>query len=260
MPSPFPGMDPYLESPRIWPDLHHELISQIRSSLNPHLRPRYVARVELRVYSTDVDDPGLDVLVPDLRVEEIAQAGVKKTRNSNGRLAVAEPESIPFLFIEDIKEARLEIRDAKSGALVTIIELLSPSNKVPGSRGRDSFMEKRRETLASDGNWVEIDLLRSGRPSVTDLRPSDYRVIMYPVTEAKGRYWRIGIRQPLPTVGIPLRGDDDDAPLDLGTVFTTAYDRAAYDLSIDYRREPTPPLSGTDKKWANTLLRAKGLR
>ena len=69
MPSPFPGMDPYLESPVIWPDVHHELISEIRAALNPNLRPSYVARVELRVYISDDDDPGREVLVPDVRVE-----------------------------------------------------------------------------------------------------------------------------------------------------------------------------------------------
>src|ERR1700692_584241 len=69
MPSPFPGMDPYLESPVIWPDVHHELISEIQAALNPHLRPRYVARVELRVYISDDDDPGRQALVPDVGVE-----------------------------------------------------------------------------------------------------------------------------------------------------------------------------------------------
>ncbi len=70
MPSPFPGMDPYLETPDLWPDVHHELISQIRQVLNPALRPRYVARVELRLYVSDDDDPGRDVLILDVRIEK----------------------------------------------------------------------------------------------------------------------------------------------------------------------------------------------
>jgi hypothetical protein len=36
--SPFPGMDPYLESPAIWPDVHHEIISENRATLTPNLR------------------------------------------------------------------------------------------------------------------------------------------------------------------------------------------------------------------------------
>jgi Protein of unknown function (DUF4058) len=66
MPSPFPGMDPYLETPDLWPDVHHELMSQIRAALNPRIKPHYVARVELRVYISDEDDPGRKALVPDL--------------------------------------------------------------------------------------------------------------------------------------------------------------------------------------------------
>src|ERR1700722_1687897 len=131
MPSPFPGMDPYLESPAIWPDVHHELISQIRSALNPHLRPHYVARVELRVYISDQDDPGIEVIVPDVRIEEAAIAGVKKAKSATGAaVAVAEPEIIPFLIDVEVKEARLEIRHRESGALVAIIEVVSPANKI----------------------------------------------------------------------------------------------------------------------------------
>src|SRR5690348_5515230 len=116
MPSPFPGMDPYLEAPELWPDVHHELISQIQGTLNAALRPRYVARIELRVYVSDEDGPGCK-------------------------------------FIDDIEEARLEIRSREANALVTIIEVLSPASKVRGSRGRVSFMDKRRETLASKVHW-----------------------------------------------------------------------------------------------------------
>jgi len=137
MPSPFPGMDPYLESPTLWPDVHHGLISHIQKSLNPALRPRDVARVELRVYISDLID-------------------------------------------EEIEEARLEIRHLETGSLVTVIEVLSPTNKIRGARGRASFIDKRRETLASEVHWVEIDLLRIGVPSVTNppLAPSDYRILV----------------------------------------------------------------------------------
>src|SRR5438876_5561917 len=120
MPSPFSGMDPYLETPALWPDVHHELISEIRAALNPRLRPRYVARVELRVYISDDDDPGRQALVPDVRVETT-------------------------LMDEEIEEAFLKIIHVESEALVTRIEVLSPTNKIRGSRGRASFMAKRNE-------------------------------------------------------------------------------------------------------------------
>ena len=165
MPSPFPGMDPYLESPHLWPDVHHELISQIRTTLAPCLRPHYVARVELRSYFMDADDPGLELIIPDVRIEESGAHVAKKPKATNGTaIAVAEPEAVPFLFDDEIKEARLEVRHLDSKALVAIIEVLSPANKIRGSRGRQSFMDKRRDTVGSEIHWIEIDLLRGRVP------------------------------------------------------------------------------------------------
>jgi uncharacterized protein DUF4058 len=261
MPSPFPGMDPYLESPDIWPDVHAKLITEVQNALNPALRPNYVARVELRVYVTDPDDPAIEVIVPDLRIEESRSPAAKKAKHMNGAgIALAEPDIIPYQFDEEIKEARLEIRHRKSGALVTIIEVVSPANKIRGSQGRESFLKKRRETRTADVHWVEIDLLRGGSPLVALLKPSDYRIVMYRAGQSKGHYWRIDLRQALPAIGIPLRGKDPDAPLELGKVLTAAYDHAAYDLSVDYRAEPDPPLSKEDKTWAHQLLREHGKR
>lgn len=262
MPSPFPGMDPFLESPRIWPDVHHELISQIRAALNPRLGPEYVARIELRVYFTGYDDPGIDVIIPDVRIEERETNGPKKPRKSNGAaVAIAEPMVLPTLIDDEIKEAHLEIRNRDSNALVTIIELMSPANKIRGSRGRESFLAKKQETVASGVNWLEIDLLRAGVSSAayTPLRECDYRVLRYR-SKAKGCFWPIDLRKKLPVIGVPLRGKEADIPLDLGAVLNAAYDNAAYERSIDYRKEPEPPLKGADKTWADKLLRQRGLR
>ncbi len=235
MPSPFPGMDPYLESPALWPDVHHGLISGIQEALNPHLRPRYVARVELRIYISDDDDPGRQALVPE--------------------------HSASTLMDEEIEEAFLKIIHVESQELVTLIEVLSSANKIRGSRGRKSFMEKRRDILETDVNWVEIDLLRAGVPSVTDppLHPSDYRILISRGDQrTRTRFWPVGVRQPLPVVPIPLRGKDPEAPLDLGAVLRAVYDRGAYDASVDYRKPPQPPLDGDDARWARELLRGRG--
>ncbi|HJT77869.1 MAG TPA: DUF4058 family protein [Gemmataceae bacterium] len=262
MPSPFPGMDPYLESLAIWPDVHHGLISQSQAALNPHLRPRYVARVELRVYISDDDDPGRQALVPDLRVgQSPGRRGAKK--KPEPALAATEPLIVPTLMDEEIEEAFLKIIHVESEELVTLIEVLSPTNKIRGSQGRKSFMEKRREILNTEVNWVEIDLLRAGVPSVTDppLRPSDYRILISRADQrTRTRFWPVGVRQPLPVIRIPLRGKDAEVPLDLGAVFRTVYDRAAYDMSVDYRKPPQPPLEGDDAKWARELLRGRGGR
>ncbi len=221
MPSPFPGMDPYLETPELWPDVHHELISQIRSRLNPRLKPNYVARVELRVYISTEDDPGRQALVPDLRIETRARAGVRNGKANRGAaLAIDEPIIIPLMDTE-IEEAYVAIKDPKTGAIVTIIEVLSPTNKIRGSEGRKSFLQKKNEILATDVNWVEIDLLRAGDPSIVrdSLRESDYRVLVYRGGERRStRCWPVRLRNRLPVIGIPLKGKDPDVPLDLGAV------------------------------------------
>jgi hypothetical protein len=253
-------MDPYLESPTIWPDVHHEIISEIRAALNPKVRPRYVTRVELRVYISDDDDPGRQALVPDVRVEATpGRKGARKPKPEPA-LVVTEPLIVPTLMDEEVEEAFLKIIEVESEALVTIIEVLSPTNKIRGSRGRASFIAKRHEIMNSEVHWVEIDLLRAGVPSVTDppLRPSDYRILVSRADQrTRTRFWPVSVRQPLPVIRIPLRGKDPEAELDLGAVFKTAYDRAAYDASVDYRKDPQPPLEGDDAKWPKELLRGR---
>lgn len=261
MPSPFPGMDPYLETPDLWPDVHHELMHQIRAALNPRLRPNYVARVELRVYKTDVDDPGRIAIVPDVRVKT---AGRTRSRKPNGITALAIDESLelPLLLDDEIEESYLAIKERLTGALVTIIEVMSPTNKILGAEGRTSFLRKKREVLKTEVNWVEIDLLRGGEPSVAraSLRPCDYRVLVYRGhPRPRARYWPISIRNRLPVIAVPLRGKDPDVPLDLGAVLKAAYENGAYDASIDYSKPPDPPLRGNDAKWGRKLLRTKKL-
>jgi hypothetical protein len=261
MPSPFPGMDPHLESPVIWPDVHHNLISEIQARLNPNLRPRYVARVELRVYISDDDDPGRAALVPDVRVDTNPRRKGAKKPKAQVALAVTEPLIVPTLMDEEIEEAFLKIIEVESEDLVTVIEILSPTNKIRGSRGRASFMAKRHEIMNSEVHWVEIDLLRDGVPSVTNppLRPCHYRILVSRADQRmRTRFWPVNVRQSLPVIGIPLRGKDPEAALDLGAVFQSVYDRAAYDASVDYRKDPRPPLEGDDAKWAKELLRGRG--
>ena len=260
MPSPFPGMDPYLESPVIWPDVHNELISDIRAALNPVLLPRYVACMELRMYISDDDDPGREAIVPDVRVEASPRRKGAGKPKAAATLADTEPLIVPTLMDEEIEEAFLKIIHVETEGLVTIIELLSPTNKSRGARGRASFMARRHEIMNSEVHWVEIDLFRGGVPSVTDppLRPSDYRVLVSRADQrTRTRFWPISVRQPLPVIRIPLRGKDPEAQLDLGAVFRAAYDRAAYDVTVDYRKDPLPPLKGDDAKWARDLLRGK---
>ena len=167
------------------------------------------------------------------------------------------------LIDDQIHEAYLQIVDAVDQTVVTVIEILSPTNKVVGSRGRDSYEKKRREVMTSTCHFVEIDLLRDGEPiHVRELRPeADYFVhVSRRDARPKGYVCPIQISQQLPVIFIPLKAGDEDGSLDLQSVLTTVYDRAAYDLAVDYHKNPMPPLHSDDATWADTLLKEKGLR
>jgi hypothetical protein len=263
MPSPFPGMDPYLEEPSLWPDVHHELLSVARELLNRQLRPQYHVRVEERVYISDENDPGRKAIIPDLKIIETGFSGRPKTSFLETSAAVAEPLILTTLIEDEIHEARLEVIDTNQQAVVTVIELLSPTNKINGSRGRASYEQKRREVMNSSSHFVEIDLLREGDHLHTrELLPmAEYYVhVSRKDRRPKGYVWPIRLPQRLPVIGIPLKEGDPDAKLDLQEVLATAYERAAYDLQVNYRAEPTPRLAPEMAEWANALLTSKGKR
>jgi Protein of unknown function (DUF4058) len=260
MQSPFPGMDPYLESPGLWPDVHLEMISKIRSALNPRILPKYIVQVETRVYVSQEDHVDRRAFVPDITVEKPRRS--KAARVQTTALAVIdEPLIVPYVN-PIIEEAYLVIMERKTHLLVTAIEVLSPANKIKRSEGRKSYMDKRSEFLAGDVHIVEIDLLRTGDPPI-DLvfTPTDYRVFVSRAEErTRQRYWPIKLRDPLPTIGIPLKGDDPDVPLDLGELLNIVYDSGAYNHLIDYRKPCNPPLKPADARWANKILKGAKLR
>ena len=263
MKSPFPGMDPFLEDPSLWPDVHHGLISEMQAALNRRLRPKYHVRVEERVYISDENDPGRKAIIPDLKIIETGFAERRNTSFLETSTAVAEPLILTTLIEDEIHEARLEVIDTNQQTVVTVIELLSPTNKIAGSRGRASYEQKRREVMTSTCHFVEIDLLREGDHLHTRelLPPAEYYVhVSRKDRRPKGYVWPIRLSQRLPVIGIPLKESDGDAELDLQGVLATAYERAAYDLQIDYHSEPRPCLSPEYADWANALLVSQGLR
>ena len=263
MQSPFPGMDPYLESPSLWPDVHHELLSVARELLNRRLRPQYHVRVEERLYISDENDPGRKAIIPDLKIVDVGSTERLPGSFQYAGVSVAEPLILTTLIEDEIHEARLEVIDTHQHTVVTVIELLSPTNKISGSRGRASYEQKRREVMTSSSHFVEIDLLRDGDHLHTRelLPPGEYFVhVSRKDRRPKGYVWPILLPQRLPVIGIPLKEGDGDVELDLQMVLAIAYDRAAYDLEVDYRSEPVPPFSQRYAEWASALLIAKGLR
>lgn len=266
MPSPFPGMDPYLEDPPTWPNFHHGMIAEVQAALNAQLRPKYFARVEERVYISDQDDPGRQVIVPDVRI--LSRNGIETSLSKNGGVATmteveVEPLLATTLIEDDIHEPRVEIIDAQGRQVVAVIEVLSPTNKLKGARGQESYRKKRSEVMQSPSHWVEIDLLRDGERLIAgELLPlGDYFVHVSRVEQRpQGLIWPIRLPQRLPVIPIPLRNGDPDARLNLQQLVNLVYDRSAYDLALDYRTDPVPPLPSQYAEWADRLLREKGLR
>jgi hypothetical protein len=264
MPSPFPGMDPFLESPAVWPDFHARFINIASDLIAEQVGPKYFVRIEDRVYVSDERDPGRSAMIPDIRV--VSRRGWENVLlgpQAETSVEVAEPIVVTTMFDEDVHEHALEIVDRERRVVVTIMELLSPSNKVRESHGRVSFERNRHEVMTSTSHWVEIDLLREGAVITSRelLPPSEYVVHISRVERRpRGQVWPIRLSQRLPVIPVPLTTGDPDARLDLQAVLTTAYDRAHYDYSINYTREPNPPLPPEWAAWSDRLLKEKGLR
>jgi len=252
--SPFPGMDPYLEAPTIWPDVHTSLMNIVREQLTPLLAPKYLAELETQVVIDRVDDDP-QVILPDVSVTTPdVPAGAPSA------VAVAAPAPVRIRVPLDVptRLVSVHIRQRENERLVAVIELLSPVNKRRG-KGREEYLEKRRTLLTSPVHLIEIDLLRSypRMPFDDPLPPAHYLVMVCKAGERpNSSVWPISVRQPLPTIPIPLLPPDPPVPLDMGQALRTAYERARYDLRVDYRKPPVPPLSPVDAAWAEALIRA----
>lgn len=254
MPSPFPGMDPYLEDPEIWSGVHASFLAAILEQLSPLLRPKYVVRFEERVYVTSEEDPGYGTIVPDLQISELNVAA--RPARSSASLVIAEPMKVELVDPE-IRETYLVVRTPRDREIVTVIELLSPTNKVLNSFGRESFLKKRREVMSGTANWLEIDLLRGGVRTANFPRGSDADYQVYLSRAGKRRIaeiWQIGLRERLPIVAVALKADDADVPLDLQAALNLTIERGSYDLDTDYSRDPVPPLEKEQMAWARELI------
>jgi hypothetical protein len=250
VPTPFPGMDPYLEHPDLWPDVHNGLIAALRDDLSPVLRPRYYVALEERTY---LEEPGELAFIgrPDLAVVE--RGGPSGSGPKSRRVPAVVEVELPLAGM--VRETYLEVRSVPAGDVVTVVELLSPGNKRPGA-GRRMYLEKREEVLMTRTSLVEIDLLRAGErmPTRGPEVPSDYRILVSRShRRPKADLIAFGVRDPIPTFPLPLRRDEEEPIVDLGRVLHALYDRAGYDLRIDYGREPVPPLAAEDANWASRL-------
>ena len=252
MPSPFPGMNPWLEQDSLWHDFHQRMLTAMSDAIAREIAPRYYVALEEHVYIHEPPEPVARFLGrPDLAI--VRTSGTSPAASSavmEAPVYTALPEPIDV-----VRESFIEIRDTENQYLVTVLELLSPSNKNAGY-DRDAYIAKRRQYLLSDVNFIEIDLLRGGpRMPIEELTPCDYYVLVKRATDrTRAGIWPIRLRDAIPPIPIPLRSPDPDARLDLQAVLHAVYDHAAYRHRI-YRGMPKPKLLSDDAQWTEGMVK-----
>jgi hypothetical protein len=252
---PFPGMDPWIEHPAIWPDVHNSLITAIRDELAPRLAPKYSVGVEQRVYLLVPGEPKF-VDRPDVAVVGRSdRAGYREPAGQEEAASVGVIDvEVPVL--DELEEWFLEVRDVETRSLVTAIEILSPTNKID-PKGRKKYMRKRRTLLESESSLVEIDLLRAGEPMPMnrDRSHTDYRILVSrEATRPRAKLFIFNVPQPIPPIPIPLLPGDVEPELELGAILPALYDRARFDLRLDYAKPPVPPLTEGNAEWARAIV------
>jgi len=252
MPSPFPGMNPYLEQDDAWHDFHEKIIPAISERLVPQVRSKYIVKIDENVYVHQLPPESPRYLGrPDVFVAE-SGAEVATARSGVALLAAPYEVELPAIDLEHL--SFVEIRDRMNRQLVTAVEVLSPTNKQPGS-GRDLYLAKRQYLQQSGVHLVEVDLIRAGRRMPMEpQRACDYSVLISRAEAwPRAGFWAIGLRERLPTIPVPLRSPDGDAQLDLQEILHHVYDVSGYEDFI-YAGTPDPPLAPDDRAWAESLV------
>jgi hypothetical protein len=260
MQPPFPGMDPYLEQPSMWPDVHASIISAIRDQIQPQIVPHYVAVITPYVAFESLEIAPVRMAIPDVGIYERDLPGEAK-----GAVAIAPaPLTRPSIMEVPTRYGRVEVRTVGDETLVTAIEVLSPVNKRPGTDGADAYEKKRQELYRSTAHLLEIDLLRAGRRPLfaQPLPEAPYFIYLSRVQRRPtSDIWPLSLRDPIPIVPVPLRYPDGDVPLDLTRLLHQVYVNARYDVQVNYRLEPpAPEFTPDDAAWLDAQLREHGLR
>ncbi len=255
MPSPFPGMNPYLEQELVWHDFHESFMPLARDCLSAQVDPNYVVKIDEHVYIHELPAGSARLLGrADLGVAENSPPVA-----SASETAVLEaPAKVSLPAVDFERLSFLEIRDRADWRLISVVALLSPSNKYAGP-DREQYLTKRAQLLGSAVHLVEIDLLRGGpRLPPANLPECDYYVLVSRYQERPhAGLWPIRLRERLPEVPIPLRAPGPDARLDLQELLHRLYDAARYQSWI-YRTSPQPSLGPADAAWARTFVPGAG--
>ena len=261
MPSIFPGMDPFIEGDD-WEDFNTRYVTAIADALVPAVRPDYSVRTERRVYVEHPYEESPILIRPDVAILRNPEANIildatdLHVTKLGEALATLVPVERTLPGAMTVEEKYLVIRRLSTSEVVTVIEVLSPSNKRQGAEGRQAYLDKREEILQSQTNLVEIDLLRGGQrlPTLEPLPPGDcYAFVCRTRPRRKADVYSWPLAHRLPTIPIPLSPGTREVTLDLQAVFDGVYDRAGYDYSLNYRRELRPPMSNELAKWVASL-------
>jgi hypothetical protein len=227
--------------------------------LGLQLRPNYRVAVEKRTYM-DASTSTL-IGVPDVAILSSPTQGNQSSTNS---VVLSNPYKITVRLPmpEEVTERYLEIREISTGKVITVIEILSPKNKRAGI-GRDTYIKKRLDILASFTHLVEIDLLRSGKPiDILDKLPArDYQILISrseqrPLAELLG----FTLRDSIPIFSLPLKLNEQEPLVNLQQLLNYIYEKGSFDLAINYNQQPIPPLKEADTIWLNDLLQQQNLR
>ena len=250
MPSPFPGMNPYLEHPDEWQDFHDRFVIALGDALVALVRPDYIVKVEQLLF---IHEP------PTEHRTLFAHGDICVSQPKNGASAAATATLVSPIMaripaVDFEKHVFLEVRDRKNRELITVLELLSPTNKKP-SPDREQYLAKRANLIRSTAHLVEIDLLRAWpKMPIENAKDCDYAIMVSRVEDRPDcNYWPLGLRDPLPVIPVPLRAPRGHVELDLKGVLDGVYDRAGYQDYI-YKETPYPPVSPDDAKWAASLI------
>jgi hypothetical protein len=248
-------MNPYLEQEDAWHDFHERFIPLVASTLGSQLRPRYIVKIDEHVFVHELAaDNRRSIGRADVSIGHVSREASSEAAFATVAGVLEAPARVRLPAVDQERLSYIEIRDRRDRELVTVIELLSPSDKQPGP-DREQYLVKRMELLNLPVHLVEIDLLRGGVPLPAEGRPDcSYSVL---VSRAERRLeadlWPIALRERLPLIPVPVRSPDADAQLDLQGILHQVYDDAGYADYI-YEGSPKPRLSDADKEWAREML------
>lgn len=257
MPSPFPGMDPYLEHPAHWSDFHATFINYWRETLAAALPDPYTAHIGERVYLVETLPETHRLITPDVAVEHPREP-LGNLPEAGGPVATLEPVTVPLLLPEQARETYIEILHRPERSLVAVLELLSPANKE--EPGRSDYLAKRNAILRQSVHLVELDLLLGGQrlPMAGALPTGNYYAFIARADRRPNcEVYAWTLPQPFPKLPIPLRGPDPDVWLDLQDIFALVYERGRYGRDIDYQLPPPVALPDKMLDWINQTVLQK---